>query len=199
MYQLINLALVLATSLLGGNHLGTSTSTTGEKTYEVSIKQNGKTQKIEDHTVVLSPKAFDIVLNFSEPMGVLVNASFGKKTFKNAQKGKPMDKLPGFSQTAMAGGLLNQERDLFLSEDAPNFWFYDDAEHNRFNEVAKTDTGLVCVRTIEHLFDPKSQEYINITNVDQPLYLVFISYKQGAKITDRIEVQREYIEIRWGE
>lgn len=165
--------------------------------FAVYFSQNNTAADIIDNTVTLDKKSFDLLLGFSEPMGVLVNASFDSKTYDLALKGKALDKLPGFEQTGMAEGLLNTDKEIVLSEEAPGYWFYDNEEEHRFNEVQKTDTGFICLRTIEKLVDADNQTEIRVSEVNQPLYLVFISYKRGQSIMDRVEVQRQCIKIEW--
>lgn len=186
------MALVLGASSYPGKQKSDS-----DKVFKITIEQNGKQQKIEDNHILLQPGSFEIVIEMSEPMGILVNASFDDKTFKLASKNKHLDKLPGFEETGMAEGLLNTDKEILLSEKAPSYWFYDTEEENRFNSISKLENGIVCKRTIENLFDTETSTGIKITDVSKPIYLVFISYKKGSEITDQIEVQRQSIAIEW--
>jgi len=191
-----NLTLIIVVLVLGSGNFPKNKEPSN-KTFSVTIEQNGETKNIKKGTVLLDPDTFDIVIKISEPMGLLVNASFKEKTFKLASRNKHLDKLPGFEQTGMAEGLLNSERELFISCKAPNYWFYNSSEENRFNIITKTDNGIICKRTIGKLFDTDNQTYVNVIDIDKPMYLVFVSYNRGENVTDIIEVQRQYIEIKW--
>ena len=196
--QIINLSLIFMV-LTGVLNYPKATNPNTEKTFKVTIEQNGTQQEIKNNSVVLNRRTFDIVIEFSEPMALLVNASFNKKTFNQASKNIHLDKLPGFQETGMAEGYFNTEKQLFLAYKAPNYWYYDSDDDNRFNIVDKTDHGIICKRTIENLYDIDTKTSIKTKEIDKPLYLVFISYKRGENITDRIEVQRQYFKVKWSE
>jgi len=66
-------------------------------------------------------------------------------------------------------------------------------------KVHKTDTGIICLRTIEKLSDTDNNREVPLKKVDKPLYLVFISYKPGQSIMDQVEMQRQCIKIEWQE
>ncbi len=195
--QLINLTLVLVVLVFGAFHFSKDLNRDNDNRFSVTIEQNGEKKNIENNTVVLGQGTFDIVFEFSEPMGLLVNASFSKKTFELASKNEHLDKLPGFEETGMAEGILNSEKEVFVSYNAPNYWYYDTDEQNRFNSVYRTVNGIVCKRTIESFYDTDSKTRIKVTDAEKPLYLVIVSYKRGEKITDKIEVQRQYLRIKW--
>lgn len=82
----------------------------------MNVKQQGFHVRIEQHKKLIEPvnglvtldkSEFIIVFEFSEPMGLLLNGSFKKKTYKFASKGKSKSQLLGFQKTGMAEGLLN--------------------------------------------------------------------------------------------
>jgi len=104
--------------------------------FNVYVHQHDHEMEITDHTVTLDKESFVLVFRFSQPMGVLVNASFDSKTYDMAMKGEDLEKLPGFEQTGMAEGLLNPDKEILLSDKAPCYWFYDNDEEHRFNEGA---------------------------------------------------------------
>jgi len=168
-----------------------------ENDFRVFIEQNGKLIEPNNGVVTLEKKSFNIVFEFNEPMGLLINGSFKSKTYNLASKGKPMSKLPGFKNTGFAEGLLNPDKDMFVSYEGPSCWFYDDPENNRFNFTEKVNGKIVCKRIIENLFDIDSNANIKVENVDKPLYLVFISYTNGDSNNDRLELNREWLQINW--
>jgi len=168
-----------------------------EQDFHVRIEQNGKLIEPINGLVTLDKSEFNIVFEFSEPMGLLLNGSFKKKTYKLASKGKPKSQLIGFQNTGMAEGLLNPDKEIFISNESPNYWFYDDDEENRFNSVEKINGKYLCKRIIQNLFNIDTKKNIKVEDVSKPLYLVFISYKRGEKVTDEIEMKREWIKIKW--
>ncbi|MBN4052002.1 hypothetical protein JYT53_00715 [Cytophagaceae bacterium AH-315-L13] len=174
-----------------------TSGTSIEKDFHVKIEQDGQIIEPINNKIILKRKEFSIVFEFSEPMGLLINGSFVKKTYKLASKNKPKTRLPGFQNTGMAEGLLNPDKEIFVSNDSPNYWFYDDNEKNRFNEIITIGDKIICKRIIQNLYDIGTKTNIKVEDVDKPLYLVFISYKRGDKVTDQIEIKREFVKIKW--
>lgn len=189
MRKIKNILLLLLTNLIF------SSIQAQEKEFTVKIFQNGKSITIKKNTVKLQKKPFDIVFEMSEPMGILVNGSFDSTTFKNAKKGKPKSELLGFSNTGMAEGLLNKEKEIFISNDAPNYWHYKNKKNNRFNAISKIDGKIICTRTIEKIWEVENEKEILIENIKDKLYLVFIIYKMENY--EEVEIQRHYIRIKW--
>ena len=168
-----------------------------KKSFNISIQQHGKSVPVSKNEVMLDRFAFDIVIEFSEPMGVLVNVSFNNKTFMHASQSMPLDELPGFQETGMAEDLLNRNKEIFVCNSAPSYWFYDSDTEHRFNSVKKSNSGIICKRTIQNLYDVDSKINTKILDIGKELYLVFISYEPGKEITDRVEVQRQYLTVKW--
>lgn len=194
---LMNLLLVYVAIVLGASGFPAKLTSDTDKTYTITIEQNSEQKIIINNTVELKPGPFDIVLELSEPMGLIINASFSKKTFKLALKNKHLDKLPGFQETGMSEGFFNEDKEIFISDNAPNYWYYDTENENRFNSFEKVGKSIICKRTIENLYEPRTSTSIKTIDNTKPIYLVFMSYKRGNKVTDRIEVQREYLKIKW--
>lgn len=169
------------------------------KTFSVTIEQNGHPLEIKEHTVVLDPGSFDIVFDLSEPMGVLVNASTRNESYKAAKTGKALKEIRGFQETGMAETLFNEDRELWIADDAPSYWFYSSDDEHRFNEVSKSGDHYIVRRTIEQFYDVASGERIDLFQSGAPLYLVFMSSKKGATVMDQIEVQRAFLLLKWNE
>lgn len=98
-------------------------STSSDPTFTVTVEQGGHEQTITNGKVMVKPMSFDIVIEMSEPMGVLVNASLNSRSFTKAINQKHLDKIPGFQETGMAEGLFNSDRAITLAELAPMYWF----------------------------------------------------------------------------
>ena len=168
-----------------------------EKDFHVEVEQNGKLIEVINGEVTLEKEEFNLVFTLPEPMGLLLNSSFNKKTYKLASAGKPKSELPGFQTTGMAEGLLNEDKEIIISDDSPSYWFYTDEEMNRFNSTEKVNGKLMCKRTIQNLWDVETKETTKISDVKKPLYIVFLSYKMAENKTDEIELKREWIKINW--
>lgn len=169
---------------------------TAQHKFKMYIEQNGYRIAAHKNTVKIDPGTFNIVFEFPEPMGVLVNGSRDQATYKAASRNESFEQLPGFSETGMAEGLGNKDKEIILAEYAPGFWFYDDDKTHRFNSVERKDGKLICKRTIENLYDKTSQTSVKVADTKGKLYIVAVSAKKGKTWDDKIEVHREYIIVK---
>ena len=167
--------------------------------FKIYIEQNGIRQTITNNTVLLDKKSFNLVFVLHKPSAVLVNASFDKTTYERALKKEPLSKLPGYEGTGMAEGLFNTDKELFIDDTAPSYWYYDNDKEHRFNKVVKTKDSLVCTREIKqfYILEEKDNIVLPVEKVSKPLYLVFDDYVTDPKTYERTELQREIIKINW--
>ncbi|MDR1699256.1 MAG: DUF4919 domain-containing protein [Prevotellaceae bacterium] len=190
---------IIATSLLFS--LGSYAQNTTYSRFSVSFWQDGKLQHInaKNNSVTLQNKEFDILFGFIDrPISISVNASFNAATYNAAAKGVSLDKLTCFQPgNGMAEGLNNSDRSMTISDDAFNYWFYNDQEFHRFNAVKKEKNGgVAATRTISKLSDVATKDYLEWSAVKKPLYLVFASYITGDDF-NQTELHRDYIKINW--
>lgn len=166
-----------------------------KKDFHVMVEQDGKMIEPKNGIVNVDKSEFNLVFKFNNPMGLLVNGSFKKKTYELAAKGIAKSKLPGFEETGMAEGLLNKDQEILISNSAPGYWYYENDEQSRFNSTEKKNGKLICKRIIKNFYDVNSKQTSSVKNVKKPLYLVFISYKYKNNI--EVELKREWIKINW--
>ena len=167
------------------------------KTFLIYVEKDQEIIEEANDVISLEPDAFNFVFEFSRPMGVLVHASFDQKTLKLAKKNKPFNKLPGFRQTGMADVMANPEKQVLLSEEAPNYWFYQSDSEHRFDKVLRSGNRIRCIRTIERILDTDAQASIEVEELSRPLHFVFISYERVENSLEVIEIQREFVTIKW--
>ena len=167
--------------------------------FSISISQKGRMIEMKNNIVVLDDTTFNIILKFSEPMAVLVNASYNNETFTDAINNEPLSKLAGFKETGMAEVLFNPENRLLMKDRAPSYWHYESDSVNRFNTFSKDTNGITCTRTIDNILEIPARTSIKIQNIEKDIYLVFITYRRGKNVMDRIEEQRQCIKLEWKE
>ncbi|MDP3975521.1 MAG: hypothetical protein Q8P95_01250 [bacterium] len=170
-----------------------------EKNFHVRFEQDGYLIEPMNHEVTLNKEEFSMVFELSEPMGVLVNASFDDDTYALAAQGNPKDLLPGFRNTGMAEVSSNPDREILLSYDSPNYWHYDVSGESRFNEVEMRGHAIIGKRTLRNFYDVDSDRSTGVEAVSQPLYLVFISSKWETQTFVELEIKREYVKVNWRE
>lgn len=169
---------------------------THDKIFRVYFEQEHKQIEARGDDVFLKKEPFDIVLEFPEPMGVLVHASLNPETFDAAVDGKPIKKLPGFANGAMTEAILNPDNEIAISNNAPAFWDFQDDDTHHFNVIEKIDGNIICKRRVVKLNDIDSNRVIKIQDVTEPLNLVFISTDADGSSTGT-ELNRVAIRVNW--
>jgi len=165
--------------------------------FKIAIEQEGLTTDSLKSEIQLKKKPFKIIIDMPQPLGLLINASFVSTTWEMAKNGKVLKYMPGFQNTGMADENKNPNKEILISDDSPNYWFFDNKESHRFDEVVQNGNWLMCKREIERLFIVENQSYVNIQDMHQPLYLVFITYDWVNDFQDRLEKQRKWLKIDW--
>jgi hypothetical protein len=165
--------------------------------FRVSFFQDGNLlNTIRDNTIPVDNRSFDIVIEFPEPMGIEIVASFEDSTYMGVVSGKSVNELKGFRNTGMAEGVFNESRDILISDDAPSYWYYTSPDEHRFNEVEITEEGYYrCTRTIDSLYLVDSHTSISVNEVHQPLFLVFMYTGWIENYTRRIAYSKYCIEL----
>jgi len=176
--------------------LSVSFAPPAEKKFLVNVEQDGKLVPIVDGVCTLKKKPFTLVFWFSEPMGVLVNASFSDSSYNAAKNERPLFAIPGFEETGMAEELHNAERQLIIAQTAPGYWYYDNEKEHRFNETKVDAGGITAKREIRQTRELEKKP-VRIEKINAPLYLTFLSYEWLQPTYERRELQRAWIKLDW--
>ena len=168
-----------------------------EKYFAIGFQQDGKVIPVENQQVILKKKTFTIILYFTQPEGVLVNASFYPKSFEQARMGIPLKDIAGFSDLGMAEEAFNPKTLLMLSSEAPHYWYYHNATDHRFNDVIQQDGKLLCRRIIAQvMYRDNSRRLVPVRDIrENELYLVFMKTEWTNDFSQQIEKQRDVVKI----
>jgi hypothetical protein len=166
------------------------------KLFTIRILQDGMEVPIKKNEVTLDKKPFVIEFSLVSPMGILVNASFDEQSF-NISKNKKNGMIPGFHETGMAEDVFNKQKEIMISDQAPNYWYYETDEFNRFDKIEKKDGKIICTRTVEQLNRVAQSLTIPLEKVSAELYLVFLVTQRGKSEEADKELQRERLLIKW--
>lgn len=165
--------------------------------FTVTIEQNGVVKEIIDNTVSLGRGEFFMIFTFPAPDSLYVNASFDSETFDLVKLNTPVEKIAGFSSTAMAEDLFNQDETLMISRLSPSYWHYAGEKDHRFTSVEVFKSGIVCRRKISFIADvdgKKNREPLKSIKNDF-LYLSFMKLEWNRDFTGRIESGRKWLRI----
>ncbi|MDR6922121.1 hypothetical protein [Chryseobacterium sp. 2987] len=139
---------------------------------KVVIKQDGKVIKPVNDVYDLKKSAFQFEITSTDLEGFLVGATTNKDIYA-AALGVYNAEVPWFQNTGMAEELYNKDKEMFLMDQAPSYWYYTDAKDHRFDKNPKGSlkqwTGT---RTITRFYDVLVDQPINLKDFDGRVYLL---------------------------
>ena len=189
------IALVLSASCKSSKELGKSV-----KQIEVSIEQNGKTIKSINGVVTLNKEAFNIVVTFPKPMGILVNTSFESHLYKLASDGKKLIELPEFQKpNIIAVALKNPDELMFMTAGSSSPLFYENDEEHNFNAIEKQNNSIRCIRNVKQFSHEDAPDDIAIQDIHDPIYMVFASTEIAVETPMDVKFMGKHLKIEWRE
>lgn len=192
-----NIAPIFKSLLIIISIIGSFSTYAQDADFHVYFRQNGKDIVPKKNTVTLIPAEFDIIIEFKNPNGVHISCSFEKTTYKMAAKGNHLNELPGFTAIGMADYKFNPEQQIMIKDSSANYWFYDNEDEHRFNNVTVTENKIIGTRTISNVYMVDTKETIQLSDISDDMYLVFLSYTQTDYKSEKVEVHREYYKLKW--
>jgi hypothetical protein len=163
--------------------------------FVLGIEQDGQKLSIRDHEVTLKKRPFEVLVAFSSPDAVLVNASFHAESYEAAKRGTPIGSIPGFAGSSVREELFNKDRTLIVGDETYHNWKCYSQSICNFDEVTSREGAVVCRRTVAKCQEP-GESAVDVANIDSPaIYLVFIRKQWSADPAQRVEKQRDYLKI----
>lgn len=138
---------------------------------KVVIKQDGKVIEPVNDVYDLKKSPFIFEFTASNLEGFLVGATTNKDIYAGAL-GLFNAEVPWFQSTGMAEELYNKDKELFLMDQAPSYWYYTDAKDHRFDKTPKGNSKQwTATRTITRLYDIMVAQPVNLKDFDERVYL----------------------------
>lgn len=139
---------------------------------KVVIKQDGKIiQPVNDvYELKKTPFLFEITSTNLE--GFLVGATTNKDIYAGAL-GLFNAEVPWFQNTGMAEELYNKDKEMFLMDAAPSYWYYTDAKDHRFDKNPKGNIKQwTATRTITRFYDVMVDQPINLKDFNGSVFIL---------------------------
>lgn len=165
--------------------------------FKLHVEQGGQRITPVNGEITLSRAPFVLVLTLPEPGGVLVNISENPRAYQAAREGKPLAELPGFGRSNLVEGFTNTKRELILSDQDYQYWFYFTESINRFDRVVQADDGgIVCHRAVNQLYLAGKDRTIPLAQYEgKAIHLVFLQADRPALGIPPREYHRECLRI----
>ncbi|WP_276964245.1 hypothetical protein [Chryseobacterium sp.] len=139
---------------------------------KVVIKQDGKVIEPVNDVYELKKSPFLFEITSANLEGFLVGATTNKDIYAGAL-GILNTEIPWFQNTGMAEELYNKDKEMFLMDSAPSYWYYTDEKDHRFD---KNPTGnakqWTATRTITRFYDIMADQPINVKDFDGSVFML---------------------------
>ncbi|WP_164112414.1 MULTISPECIES: hypothetical protein [Sphingobacterium] len=154
---------------------------------DVKIIQDGKVVFPRDGLYVLTPKSFSFEIRSTGVEGFLVGVTTDEYIYKSAL-GKADQEVMWFEETGMAESLFNADKEVFVSDEAPSYWYFTSAEDHRFDlGTGGTTTSWQAFRTVNSFYDMATGGSVSVKKIKKPLYFFFYLpvYDEDYNLVDK--------------
>ena len=139
---------------------------------KVVIKQDGQIIKPVNDVYELIKSAFLFEIKSTNLEGFLVGATTDKDIYAGAV-GLFNPEVPWFQNTGMAEELYNKDKEIFLMDSAPSYWYYTDAKDHRFDKNPKGNLKQwTATRTITRFYDIMVDQAIELKDFNENAYIL---------------------------
>lgn len=145
------------------------------KAQEVDFKiiQDGKVVLPKGDKYILSPKTFSFQINSAGVEGFLVGITTDEYIYKSALGDADLQVM-WFDETGMAESLFNSDKEVFVNDEAPSYWYFTSTEDHRFDLGADGSvSSWEAFRTINSFYHISTEESVSVEKVKKPLYFFF--------------------------
>lgn len=169
------------------------------QSFEIKIIQDSVFYKPDSNNVVWLKKGlFKLQVELKNLEGVYLYAAFKDSIYKleNSQQVPDFKNLPAMS---MAEETFNPLQELSVSDDGWSYWFYDAKEdwHRMDKDVTISKESVIITKSIKQFFITPGEKTLPIIELNDTLYLFFISAKGNKKMELVKELQRYKLKIQW--
>ncbi|WP_437921207.1 hypothetical protein [Sphingobacterium sp. LRF_L2] len=137
----------------------------------VLVKQDGKVIEAVDNVYKLQKTPFQFEISATDVEGFLLGVTTDENHFGEAVDFFEPDE-PWFQNTGMAEVFFNQNKELYLMDMAPSYWYYTDENDHRFDRNPKgTAKQWQGTRTITRLYDITADQVVELKDIEVSLYI----------------------------
>ncbi|EFK56891.1 hypothetical protein U0038_09560 [Sphingobacterium spiritivorum] len=139
----------------------------------VNITQENKKVAAEGDRYTLRKLPFTFQVEVSGTDAFLIGATTDDDVYRSAI-GEADLEVEWFENSGMAEGRFNAEQSLFISNDAPSYWYFTAADDHRFDRDPKgTPDHWTANRTVAKIDLLALDKQVSLKDIQTPLYLVF--------------------------
>ncbi|WBV60898.1 hypothetical protein PFY12_01970 [Chryseobacterium camelliae] len=129
---------------------------------KVVIKQDGKVIKPVNDVYELKKSAFQFEITSTDLEGFLIGATADENIYASAVD-LYNPEVQWFQNTGMAEELYNKDKEMYLMDQAPSYWYYTDTKDHRFDKTPKGNLKQwTATRTITRFYDIMVDQPVNL-------------------------------------
>ena len=154
---------------------------------QVTIKQNGKVIQPVDQVYNLKKSPFQIEITAKNIEGFLVGATTDEVLYSAATNGLDFN-VEWYQNTGMAEELYNKDKEIFLMDSAPSYWYFTDVNDHRFDRNPKgNSTQWTATRTVNRFYDIMTDRAFPLKNFEGDVFLLFYepTYNENYNLIDK--------------
>ena len=183
--------------------------------FQIEILQNGKAYSSNESPITLAREPFKLRITLNDIDGISFSSTFDRALYYDLSLEQDiftcnLDTYEGpckfVGPKCMAEPRFNAEKLLIIGDDnRVNCWFYDpndDSFHRFDKQVTQQGTTAVAHRTVQRLYYPEDDRYIELADVTEDIYIVAAA--QADRTDEDLEngsagkeLQRERIILRF--
>ncbi|AYZ11985.1 hypothetical protein EGY05_08635 [Chryseobacterium arthrosphaerae] len=154
---------------------------------KVIIKQDGKVIEPVNDVYDLKKAPFQFEFTAANLEGFLVGATTNKDIYAGAL-GIFDTEVPWFQSTGMAEEMYNKDKEMFLMDSAPSYWYYTDVKDHRFDKNPKGNLKQwTATRTITRFYDIMVAQPVSLKDFNGRVYLLMYQpeYNEDYDLTGK--------------
>lgn len=148
---------------------------------KVVIKQDGKVIEPTNDVYELKKSPFQFEITSTNLEGFLIGATTDENIYRSAV-GLYNPEVPWFQNTGMAEELYNKDKEMFLMDQAPSYWYYTDAKDHRFDKNPKGNLKQwTATRTITRFYDIITDQAMDLKDFAGSTYVLMYEPKYNTE------------------
>lgn len=140
---------------------------------DIKIIQDGKIIISHNDVYQLAPRSFSFQVKAKDIEGFLIGTTTDEYIYKSALGDADLEVM-WFEETGMAEPLFNSNKQVFVNNEAPSYWYFTSTEDHRFDLGANgNEKSWQAFRTVNSFYFIDTEQTISVRKMQNPLYLFF--------------------------
>lgn len=157
---------------------------------EVNIVQDGKVIEATNDVFRLNPKTFSFQIRATGVEGFLIGVTADEDIYRSALGDADLEVM-WFDETGMAESFFNGDKEVFVNDEAPSYWYFSSTKDHRFDLGANGNAdSWQAFRTVKSFYFMNTEKTVSVSKMTKPLYFFFYLpvYDESYNLLDKTSV-----------